>query len=89
MKNELILIIGIPGSGKSWLARILETAYQGEVVRIWDQPNLESMMAVTLIKDHMQTVGHAIVICNLVTSKQLQLLAPDRVYSIALRGNHG
>lgn len=86
MKNELLLIIGPPASGKTWLAAACQEALdpcgEGEAAAIVESPDLTSSYVMRQIKSMN---CHVIVVCNLVTSQQLQELAPDRVYSIGLK----
>lgn len=89
MKNQLLLIIGIKGSGKSWLANVLDHNYAeiGDLSHIFEEPALIDASNILGIHNYIKNTGHAIVVCSLVTTEQVQALAPDRIYNIALKGN--
>lgn len=84
MKNQLLLIIGPPLSGKTYLALVLKKHY-GKTARIFDEPFEPGGESPGTIKRYANNYGVAIVTCSLVTGEQLQTLAPDRVYSIGIK----
>lgn len=88
MKNELLLIIGIPKAGKSWLASAIRAEYASkkEPVTVAEIDSLGER-EIANIKEEHEHFGHVIVVCSLVNHQQLMALAPDRVYNIAARGN--
>lgn len=88
MRNELLLIIGPPASGKSWLAdAIIDKCYteEGNNPYTFEEADLNNLQHIAEIKDHVKNSGSAIVVCSLVTSSQLRALAPDRIYSIGIK----